>query len=141
MIDANEPTGGAVVKQETPTQITTSMILKDLDDGVGREGIKEKYSLETWEVTEMFKNPKLKGKKARKIRKLSFQFIDDTATEDTVDTSEPQFSKREVDEVDPNQTSIPVPTIEDTLEIVKEQQAEEFGDSFDDGDESDEFEY
>ena len=42
MIDANEPTGGAVVKQETPTQITTSMILKDLDDGVGREGIKKK---------------------------------------------------------------------------------------------------
>jgi len=110
MINANEPTVVAVVKQETPAQITTTMILKDLDDGVGREGIKEKYSLETWEVTEMFKNPKLKGKKARKIRKLSFQFIDDTATEDTVDTSEPQFSKREVDEVDPNQTSIPVET-------------------------------
>ena len=93
MIDANEPTGGAVVKQETPTQITTSMILKDLDDGVGREGIKEKYSLETWEVTEMFKNPKLKGKKAKKVRKLSFNFVDDTAP-------------------NPNQTSIPVETQE-----------------------------
>ena len=42
MINANEPTVVAVVKQETPAQITTTMILKDLDDGVGREGIKEK---------------------------------------------------------------------------------------------------
>ena len=78
MIEANEPTNGTVLKQETPARITTTMILNDLDNGIGREGIKEKYGLETWEVTQMFQNPTLKGKKAKKIRKLSFEFVDDT---------------------------------------------------------------
>ena len=93
MIDANEPTGGAVVKQETPTQITTSMIVTDLENGVDRTGIQAKYSLEAWEVKQMFMHPALKGKKAKKVRKLSFNFIDDTAP-------------------NPNQTSIPVETQE-----------------------------
>ena len=65
------------------------MILEDLDNGIDRTGIQEKYGLEKWEVTQMFQHPALKGKKARKIRKLSFNFVDDTAA-------------------DPNQTSIPV---------------------------------
>ncbi len=114
MIETNVPTEGTVVKQETPTRMTTTMILNDLENGIGRDGIKEKYNLETWMVTELFKHPKLKGKKAKKKRALPFEFIDDT--EDTVD---------------PNQTSIPVPTIEDTLEVVAEQQAEEFGEDYD----------
>ena len=61
-----------------PQTITTTMILDDLDSGVGRDGIKEKYNLEGWEVTQMFKHPALKGKKAKKVRKLSFDFVDDT---------------------------------------------------------------
>jgi hypothetical protein len=114
MIETNVPTEGTVVKQETPTRMTTTMILNDLENGIGRDGIKEKYNLETWMVTELFKHPKLKGKKAKKKRALPFEFIDDTENA-----------------VDPNQTSIEVPTIEDTLELVAEQQAEEFGEDYD----------
>jgi hypothetical protein len=90
MIEArtNNP-GEATQKNETPNTITVSMILEDLDNGIDRTGIQEKYGLEKWEVTQMFQHPALKGKKARKIRKLSFNFVDDTAG-------------------DPNQTSIPV---------------------------------
>ena len=90
MIEArtNNP-GEATQKNETPNTITVSMILEDLDNGIDRTGIQEKYGLEKWEVTQMFQHPALKGKKARKIRKLSFNFVDDTAA-------------------DPNQTSIPV---------------------------------
>ena len=90
MIEArtNNP-GEATQKNETPNTITVSMILEDLDNGIDRTGIQEKYGLEKWEVTQMFQHPALKGKKARKIRKLSFNFVDDTAD-------------------DPNQTSIPV---------------------------------
>ena len=90
MIEArtNNP-GEATQKNETPNTITVSMILEDLDNGIDRTGIQEKYGLEKWEVTQMFQHPTLKGKKARKIRKLSFNFVDDTAG-------------------DPNQTSIPV---------------------------------
>ena len=78
MIDANEPTPGGVVKQETPARITTSMIIADLDNGIDRNGIRDKYSLQAWEVKQMFEHPALKGKKAKKIRKLSFTFVDDT---------------------------------------------------------------
>ena len=90
MIEArtNNP-GEETQKNQTPETITVTMILEDLDNGIDRNGIKDKYSLETWEVKQMFEHPALKGKKARKVRKLSFNFVDDTTP-------------------DPNQTSIEV---------------------------------
>ncbi len=96
MIDANEPTSAEVVKQATPATITTTQIINDLENGIDRSAIQAKYSLETWEVKQMFMHPALKGKKAKKIRKLSFNFVDDT-----------------VAAVSTNQTSIPVP-VQDT---------------------------
>ena len=110
----------------TPKTITVSMILEDLDNGIDRTGIQEKYGLEKWEVTQMFQHPTLKGKKARKIRKLSFNFVDDTITEN------------------PNQTSIPVETTPDVdvhteasmiVEATPELQ------DFDEEDDTDEFDY
>ena len=86
MIEANEPTNGTVVKQTTPAKITTTQIIEDLENGINREGIKEKYSLETWMVTQIFQHPSLKGKKARKRRVLPFEFVDDT--EETVDPNQ-----------------------------------------------------
>ena len=76
-----------------PTRITTTMILNDLDNGIDRTGIQEKYGLEKWEVTQMFQHPTLKGRKAKKVKKLSFEFVDDTENA-----------------VDPRQTSIPMET-------------------------------
>ena len=107
MIDANEPTNAEVVKQETPAQITTTMIINDLENGIDRSAIQAKYNLEAWEVKQMFMHPALKGKKAKKVRKLSFNFVDDTlplnSGDITVEQAEP---------IDPNQTSIPVPVQE-----------------------------
>ena len=77
---------------QTPERITTSMILNDLENGIDRNGIKEKYNLQAWEVKQMFEHPTLKGKKAKKVKKLSFEFVDDTENA-----------------VNPNQTSIPMP--------------------------------
>ena len=129
MIEANEPTGGAVVKQATPTTISTTMIIEDLENGISRDGIKEKYSLETWEVTQMFQHPTLKGKKAKKVRKLSFEFVDDV----TEDTSDPNLNERAAKEsaaafkqtfadaqeaLDPNQTVIDVQEVEFEAEEV-----------------------
>ena len=54
------------------------MIIEDLENGIGRKGIQTKYTLEAWEVGVMFKHPVLKGKKVKKKRKLSFNFVDDT---------------------------------------------------------------
>tara|TARA_Y100000361_G_C11093640_1_gene307802 strand:+ start:102 stop:563 length:462 start_codon:yes stop_codon:yes gene_type:complete len=69
----------------TPETITTSMILEDLENGIDRTGIKTKYNLETWEVKQMFDHPTLKGKKAKKVKKLSFNFVDDM----TMESSDP----------------------------------------------------
>ena len=109
MIEARLPEA-SVEKKPTPNVITISMILEDLDNGVDRKGIQTKYGLEAWEVKQMFDHPKLKGKKARKIRKLSFEFVDDTETQENpnqtrIPTFEeenphyenPEFSKREED--------------------------------------------
>ena len=91
MIEARTNGENATPKATTPEIITTSMILEDLENGIDRTGIKEKYNLQAWEVKQMFEHPVLKGKKARKVKKMSFNFVDDTT-----------------EAVDPNQTSIPM---------------------------------
>ena len=119
MIEPNEPTNGTVVKQETPARITTTMILNDLENGIGRDGIREKYGLEKWMVTEMFMHPSLKGKKAKKVRKLSFEFVDDISDIDNdqiaADRSKAfkQTFAAAKEALDPNQV-----TIEEAIEEV-----------------------
>lgn len=118
MIESRSAVEPSTTTGTKPAQITTTMIINDLENGIDRDGIKNKYSLESWEVKQMFMHPTLKGKKAKKVRKLSFEFVDDTQP----------FA-------DPNQISIPVedapPTMEETYDLVEEQKAEEFGESFD----------
>ena len=138
MIEAQEPTNGEVVKQETPTRITVTMIQNDLDSGIDRTGIQEKYGIEKWEVTQMFQHPELKGRKAKKVRKLSFDFVDDTEP-----TQFPSSMEDVTDEVNPNQLSIPVETgsatIEEVLEHEDVETVEEI--SFDEDDNGEEIEY
>lgn len=107
MIEARTHEENATPKATTPETITTSMIIEDLENGTDRNGIKEKYGLESWEVAQMFKHPALKGRKARKVRKMSFNFVDDTAT------------------VDPNQTSIPTNDAIDTSAPVESEFTDE----------------
>lgn len=118
MIESRSAVEPSTSTETKPAQITTTMIINDLENGIDRDGIKNKYSLESWEVKQMFMHPTLKGKKAKKVRKLSFEFVDDTQP----------FA-------DPNQISIPVedapPTMEETYDLVEEQKTEEFGESFD----------
>ena len=125
MIEAQTQNSGETTQQtETPTTITISMILADLDNGIDRNGIKDKYSLEAWEVKQMFEHPNLKGKKAKKKRKLSFNFVDDINT------------------VDPNQTSIPVeePDVHQEASMIIEA-TPELHEKFEQEDDTDEFDY
>ena len=124
MIEAQTQNSGETTqKTETPTTITISMILEDLGNGIDRNGIKDKYSLEAWEVKQMFEHPNLKGKKAKKVRKLSFNFVDDTAA-------------------DPNQTSIPVeePDVHQEASMIIEA-TPELQEKFEQEDDTDEFDY
>ena len=79
MIEANTPLNPEVEKK-SKTDITISGILEDLENGLSREQIGEKYSIQGWEVTALFKHPKLQGKRAKKKRELSFNIVDDTET-------------------------------------------------------------
>ena len=112
MIETREPTNGQVVPQTTPTTITTTMIINDLESGIDRTGIQEKYSLEAWEVKQMFQHPTLKGKKAKKVRKLSFEFVDDISDIDNDQVAADrgkafkQIFVAAKEALDPNQTSI-----------------------------------
>jgi hypothetical protein len=124
MIEARtQITGESTQTTETPNTITISMILEDLGNGIDRNGIKDKYSLEAWEVKQMFEHPNLKGKKAKKVRKLSFNFVDDTAA-------------------DPNQTSIPVeePDVHQEASMIIEA-TPELQEKFEQEDDTDEFEF
>tara|TARA_R100000544_G_C2197097_1_gene44755 strand:- start:11 stop:388 length:378 start_codon:yes stop_codon:yes gene_type:complete len=125
MIEAQTQNSGETTqKTETPQTITISMILADLDNGIDRNSIKDKYSLETWEVKQMFEHPNLKGKKAKKKRKLSFNFVDDTTT------------------VDPNQTSIPVeePDVHQEASMIIEA-TPELHEKFEQEDDTDDYEF
>ena len=83
----------------TPQRITTTMIIDDLENGIDRTGIREKYNLAAWEVKQMFEHPALKGKKAKKVRKLSFDFVDDTVNPNQRDL-EDQIKEEETELLD-----------------------------------------
>ena len=125
MIEARTNGADTAPQAETPQIITVSMILEDLDNGTDRPGIQTKYGLKTWEVTEMFKHPQLKGRKAKKVRKLSFDFVDDT-----VETL--RLKNLDAKIVDPNQISIPIETEESFDQQTRvEEGLDHKGESFD----------
>ena len=81
MVEIRENNNQTQEINETPETITVSMIIEDLEHGIDRTAIKAKYNLETWEVKQMFDHPQLKGKKAKRVKKLSFNFVDDVTME------------------------------------------------------------
>ena len=128
MIETNQELTVETAKMATPTTITTSMILADLENGIDRPGIKAKYDLEGWELTEMFKHPVLKGKKASRKRKMSFTFVDDTAASlDTVSPAQVDLEKsiEEVEEYNDEQTNAMEQEIEDRNQFEAEQAEED----------------
>ena len=116
-------------KGTTPETITTSMILEDLENGIDRTGIKTKYNLEAWEVKQMFDHPVLKGKKAKKVKKLSFNFVDDMTMESS-DPNQLDLEDAIADELE-GRTEMDVQDIERTIREESEE-ADEIFQSIDD---------
>lgn len=61
--------------------IKMSEILEDLEQGLTRAKIKEKYSLTTREMGVLFSHPNLKSRKPKKKLELSFVFEEDVVTQ------------------------------------------------------------
>lgn len=65
-------------------QVTVSGILEDLQNGLTRNEIKEKYSLSANQLKQVFQHEKLKGRKTKK-QEAQVLVIDDTVEETTVE--------------------------------------------------------
>lgn len=61
--------------------IKMSEILEDLEQGLTRAEIKEKYSLTAREMGVLFSHPNLKNRKPKKKLELSFVFEEDVVTQ------------------------------------------------------------
>jgi len=116
MVEMRENNQEQESNNTTPQTITTSMILEDLDNGIDRNGIKAKYNMETWEVKQVFDHPALKGKKAKRVKRLSFSFVDDTVQtnpdvlpgqidlEDAIETENQSMKDVMIDEINGRKT-------------------------------------
>jgi hypothetical protein len=89
MIDAKVDTVVETEPTETPQVLTVSQILTDLDKGLDRKAIREKYSLTIDEVKHLFQHPTLKGKRPKRAHKaIRFTLVDDTTSKVQDNTSE-----------------------------------------------------
>ena len=86
MIEANQQTEPTVEKQsntDQPQVLKVSQILMDLDSGLGRPQIKEKYSLSGTELKALFQHPTLKKRRPKRaLNKISFTLVDDVTEQD-----------------------------------------------------------
>lgn len=85
MIEANQQTELTVEKQTTPKgeqkTITLSGILEDLDSGLSRPQIKEKYELNGMEIKQLFQHPMLKNRRPKRaLTRISFTLVDDVSS-------------------------------------------------------------
>lgn len=70
---------------EEKIQLTVQGVLEDLQNGLTREDIGEKYGLNKAEVKRVFQHPKLKNKKTIKPREERFILIDEEEESSTAD--------------------------------------------------------
>lgn len=80
-IEARVETTVTPVAQTTETiKLTVSGILADLDNGLDRDKISVKYGLTKQEVNEVFKHPKLQGRRVKRKPAVRFVLEDDTVS-------------------------------------------------------------
>ncbi len=86
-----------IVKEEVAVAtLSVSGLLKDLQNGLTRDDIAEKYDITKAEVREHFKHPKLKNRKTIKAPIMKFTLVDDTAEEPTATLPCPTHEEEEI---------------------------------------------
>jgi hypothetical protein len=103
-IEARVETTVTPVAQTTETiKLTVSGILADLDNGLDRDKISVKYGLTKQEVNEVFKHPKLQGRRVK--RKPAVRFV---LEDDTVSTVNSQGQPKVLDYTEEEETTMAV---------------------------------
>lgn len=75
--------------QNEVQRLTTSQIVADLQAGLTRKEIGEKYNLNGIQVKAVFKNPSLKHRKTVKVKGAGFILVDDIAAPGNVEVAHP----------------------------------------------------
>ena len=97
MIDAQIQNVPQVVEPKKQV-ITVSQILSDLEAGLDRKSIREKYNLSVEETKLIFQHPKLAGKRVKRSKAIKFTLIDDTeqqTTDSQSDDTDPEDESEE----------------------------------------------
>lgn len=79
-IDARVETTVTPVASNETIKLTVSGIINDLNNGLDREKIATKYGLTKQEVNEVFKHPKLQGRRVKRKPAVRFVLEDDTVS-------------------------------------------------------------
>lgn len=107
------------------TKITVSGILQDLENGLTRTTtgknynadigcIQEKYNLSNYDLEMLFRHPKLKGKKTKSVRTVSFVLEDDTENLTNI-LIEDDTENRNVETVSNNVMNVEEPSLTVTV--------------------------
>jgi len=97
MIDAKVDSVVEAETVETPQVFKVSQILSDLDNGLDRKAIREKYSLSIDEVKHLFQHPSLKGKRPKRAHKaIRFTLVDDTVSKVDESVAENEYTNFEI---------------------------------------------
>lgn len=137
MIEAQVSEPQEVQANPTPAVITVSGIIEDLENGIDRDGIAKKYSLNKTEVKTMFLHPALKGKRVKKnkVKELRFTLVDDVTPQSDPNqvTLEDCIDCPEIAETTAEST-LHQPTVEDHYSTETESEFETFETLLNDGD-------
>lgn len=97
------------MENKTKKRIVIADLLEDLNNGLtrlakddlGNGSIQEKYGLTWTEVVEIFRNPKLKKKKTRRVGScLSFELVDDETSIEVANTTDTPVAHSSTEEVE-----------------------------------------
>jgi len=99
MIDAQIQNVPQVVEPKKQV-ITVSQILSDLDAGLDRKAIREKYDLSVEETKLIFQHPKLAGKRVKRSKSIKFTLVDDTEQQVNDSQSDGPDPENEVEETE-----------------------------------------
>jgi hypothetical protein len=99
MIDVQIQNVPQVVEKQKQV-ITVSQILADLNAGLDRKAIREKYNLSVEETKLIFQHPKLSGKRVKRSKIVKFTLVDDTEEQAPVSESTDPGDNEDDDEQD-----------------------------------------
>ena len=75
-------------EQKEKVQISIAQVLADLENGIDRKQMQDKYGLSRADIIRLFRLPELKGKKVKREVEPGFVIVDKVPTTNASDSTE-----------------------------------------------------